>query len=152
MSGRGILPASGTTPTTLTAGREQTHFCHFLNGRVMDSETLYDATANVGVKDGRIAVITKEPISGSETIDAAGHVVTAGFIDQHFHFPRPFGYKLALRDGVTSAMDLEAGANGYRIDEWYKMNEGRSQVNYGTGSSHEFAAIGLEAGKRPWQA
>jgi hypothetical protein len=110
-----------------------------LNGRVMDPETRYDAKANVGIKDGRIAIITKDPISGSETVDATDHVVTAGFIDQHFHFPRPFGYKLALRDGVTTAMDLEVGASGYRIDEWYKMNEGRAQVNYGTASSHEFA-------------
>ena len=30
-----------------------------LNGRVMDPETKLDAVRNVGVKDGRIAVITK---------------------------------------------------------------------------------------------
>jgi N-acyl-D-aspartate/D-glutamate deacylase len=35
-----------------------------LNGRVMDPETRYDAVANVGVKDGRIAVITKDAITG----------------------------------------------------------------------------------------
>ena len=29
------------------------------NGRVMDPETKYDAVANVGIKDGKIAVITK---------------------------------------------------------------------------------------------
>jgi hypothetical protein len=110
-----------------------------LNGRVMDPETHYDATANVGVKDGRIARITKDAISGHETIDATGHVVTAGFIDQHYHWTRPVGYKLALRDGVTTAMDLEAGANGLRINDWYNMHEGQAQVNYGTASSHEFA-------------
>ena len=36
-----------------------------LNGRVMDPETRYDAVANVGVKDGRIAAITEEKISMS---------------------------------------------------------------------------------------
>ena len=36
------------------------------NGRVMDPETMYDAVANVGVKDGRIAVITKDDITGQE--------------------------------------------------------------------------------------
>ena len=53
------------------------------NGRVMDPETMYDAVANVGVKDGRIAVITKDKITGKETIDATGHVVVPRFIDIH---------------------------------------------------------------------
>ena len=45
-----------------------------LNGRVMDPETMLDATLNVGVKDGKIAVITKDTIAGKETIDAKGRV------------------------------------------------------------------------------
>ncbi len=36
-------------------------------------------------------------------------------------------------------MDLEAGVYGPRVDEWYKMHAGKSQVNYGTASGHEFA-------------
>ena len=36
-------------------------------------------------------------------------------------------------------MDLEAGVYGPRIDEWYGMHAGNSQVNYGTSSGHEFA-------------
>lgn len=110
-----------------------------LNGRVMDPETMYDAVANVGVKDGKIAVITQAKITGKNSIDATGHVVAPGFIDTHFHWTRPIGYKLALRDGVTTAMDLEAGVYGPRVDDWYKMHEGKSQVNYGTASGHEFA-------------
>jgi len=51
------------------------------NGRVMDPETMYDSVANVGVKDGKIAVITKDKITGKETIDAKGLVVAPGFID-----------------------------------------------------------------------
>ena len=34
------------------------------NGRVMDPETKYDAVANVGIKNGKIAVITNKTISG----------------------------------------------------------------------------------------
>nr|WP_285817828.1 amidohydrolase family protein [Echinimonas agarilytica] len=108
-------------------------------GRVMDPETGFDAIRNVGITDGRIATITNDHIDGKETINAKGLVVSPGFIDTHFHWTRPIGYKFALRDGVTTAMDLEAGAYGLRVDEWYAMHSGRSQVNYGTSSGHEFA-------------
>jgi hypothetical protein len=110
-----------------------------LNGRVMDPETNYDAVANVGIKGGRITAVTTKSIKGKSTIDAKGLVVAPGFIDTHFHWTRPLGYKLALRDGVTTAMDLEAGAFGPKVGEWYDMHKGKSQVNYGTASGHEFA-------------
>ena len=87
-----------------------------LNGRVMDPETQYDAVANVGVKDGRIAVITEDKITGMETIDATGHVVAPGFIDTHWHYDRPWSNKLALRDGRTTVLDLEIGTHGPYID------------------------------------
>lgn len=86
-----------------------------LNGRVMDPETKLDAVRNVGVKNGKIAVITKDKIKGNETIDAENHVVAPGFIDMHDHnTAAPFGQKLALRDGVTTPMELEAGI--YPVD------------------------------------
>ncbi len=110
-----------------------------LNGRVMDPETNFDAIRNVGIKDGIIALITEEDISGKETIDATGHVVAPGFIDTHWHWPRPVGYKIALQDGVTTAMDLEWGCYGPNVSKWYDMHKGRSQMNYGTASSHEAA-------------
>jgi len=53
------------------------------NGRVMDPETLFDGVANVGIKDGRIAEISKKPLKGAETIDATGKIVAPGFIDTH---------------------------------------------------------------------
>ena len=37
------------------------------SGRVMDPETMYDGVANVGIKDGRIATITKDKLSGRHT-------------------------------------------------------------------------------------
>jgi len=109
------------------------------NGRVMDPETMYDAVSNIGVKDGRIAVITREKISGTETIDAAGHVVAPGFIDTHWHYDRPWSNKLALRDGRTTVLDLEIGTHGPYIDQWYREREGKNQTNYGQAVAHEFA-------------
>ena len=110
-----------------------------LGGRVMDPESRFDATANVGIQNGRITRITQEPITGIDSIDATGLVVAPDFIDTHFHWPRPMGYKLALRDGVTTPMDLEFGTHGPRVSDWCAMHDGRSQVNYGTAASHEAA-------------
>ena len=109
------------------------------NGRVMDPETLFDSVANVAVKDGRIIAITKEPITGKQTIDAKGHIVAPGFIDTHFHFQMPIGYSLGLRDGLTTSMDFEMGCAGSYIAAWYKAREGVTGANYGCAVSHEFA-------------
>jgi len=109
------------------------------NGRVMDPETMFDDVANVGINDGRIAVITKKKMTGKRSIDAKGLVVAPGFIDAHFHYTGIFGTKVALRDGRTTLMDLEVGTLGTKIDEWYKAREGKWPVNFGAASSHEFA-------------
>jgi N-acyl-D-glutamate deacylase len=105
-----------------------------LNGRVMDPESKLDAVRNVGVKDGKIAVITEDKITGKKTIDASGLVVTPGFIDLHFHnVSAPFGQKLGLRDGVTTQLEIEAGV--FPVDMWYDHMEGKSQANYGASVS-----------------
>ena len=110
-----------------------------LNGRVIDPETNFDGIRNVGVKDGRIALITEESIAGKETVDATGKIVAPGFIDTHFHFQKPIGYSLGLRDGLTSSMDFEMGCAGSYIADWYEARKGVTQANYGIAVSHEFA-------------
>ncbi len=94
-----------------------------LNGRVMDPETNFDAIRNVGIKDGIIGLITEEEIKGKETIDASGHVVAPGFIDVHQHCVDPYIYRLMVRDGRTTIMDLESGAYGPKVGEWYAVRE-----------------------------
>jgi hypothetical protein len=109
------------------------------NGRVMDPETMLDATMNVGVKDGRIAKITADAITGTETIDATGLVVAPGFIDTHFHSVDPFGMKLAARNGVTSPLDMEAGV--WNVAAYYDAKDGKWPLNYGATVSHERARM-----------
>jgi len=122
-----------------------------LNGRVMDPETKYDTISNVGIKDGRIAAITKDKIKGKETIDANRLVVAPGFIDGHQHCIEPYAYRLMLRDGRTTIMDLELGAYGPKLDEWYKRREGKASVNFGVAVSHEFARAAVLDGFNDWK-
>ena len=44
-------------------------------------------------------------------VDAAGLVVTAGFVDLHSHVNDLAGLRLQALDGVTTALELEAGAS-----------------------------------------
>jgi dihydroorotase-like cyclic amidohydrolase len=76
------------------------------NGRVVDPETMYDAVANVGIEDGRIAVITKDKNTGRETIDATGHVVAPGFVDIHAHGQNIGDYRMQAMQGVTTMLEL----------------------------------------------
>jgi len=121
------------------------------NGRVMDPETKYDAISNVGIKDGLIAVITKKNIKGKDVIDAKGLVVAPGFIDGHQHCIEPYAYRLMLRDGRTTIMDLEIGAHGPKLNEWYKRREGNAQVNFGAAVAHEFARAEVLDGFKDWE-
>ena len=56
-----------------------------LGGRVMDPASKLDAVRNIGLLDGRIAIITTEALRGRDTIDARGLIVAPGFIDIHAH-------------------------------------------------------------------
>jgi len=130
------LAASALIIGFITAfpGHAQDYDLVINGGRVMDPETEFDAIANVAIKDGRIVAITNQSITGVETIDATGLVVSPGFIDTHYHATDVFASKMALRDGVTTGMDLEAGS--FNVKGWYdeKAKSGW-QVNYGTAAS-----------------
>jgi N-acyl-D-amino-acid deacylase len=115
-----------------------------LNGRVLDPETMLDAVRNVCVKDGKIALITKDKIAGKETTNVTGHVVAPGFIDTHTHSSNKFNIKMSMMDGVTSGMDFEAG--GLNVAAWYDREKGTWPINYGTCASHELARMVVHDG------
>lgn len=99
-------------------------------GRVIDPESGLDAVRNLAIDNGKIVAVTDQPIGGKEAIDATGLVVAPGFIDMHHHNAGvPFGEKLALRDGVTTPLELEAGVSP--VGKWYEALAGKCRSNYG---------------------
>ena len=106
-------------------------------GRVIDPETELDAVRNVGVSDGRVVVVTEEPLDGEETLDATGLVVAPGFIDLHAHGQDVVSSRFQARDGVTTALELEIGVGS--VARWYAAREGNALINYGASVSHQAA-------------
>ncbi|MEL0153159.1 MAG: amidohydrolase family protein [Halieaceae bacterium] len=111
-----------------------------IGGRVMDPETLTDRIANVGILNGQIARITDDAITGKRAIDANGLVVAPGFIDIHSHTPTRLGEHLSVLDGITTQLDLEAGA--YPPTSYGYQYRGGAQLHYGSSVGH-FAIRGL---------
>ena len=105
-----------------------------LGGRVMDPETGLDATRNVGIADGTVAVITEDDIRGRDTIDATGLVVAPGFIDLHAHGQDPVSNRLQAADGVTTALEMEVGV--YPVAAWLASREGKALIHYGATAGH----------------
>lgn len=103
-------------------------------GRVIDPETNLDAVRDVGIKNGTIAAVSAESLTGIKTIDATGLVVAPGFIDVHSHTPTLLGQHMNLLDGVTTQLDLEAGA--YPISFYGEHYSGGAQLNYGSSVGH----------------
>ena len=117
------------------------------NGRVMDPESGLDAVRQVGIQDGKIAVLSEDEISGAEVLDAAGHVVAAGFIDMHRHGHSPENYRAQIHDGITSTLELELGVDD--IPSFYAEREGKSVLNYGASIGFAYSRNIVMTGSNP---
>ncbi|MBA3342200.1 MAG: amidohydrolase family protein [Gemmatimonadaceae bacterium] len=80
------------------------------NGRVIDPERGLDGIRSVGIRNGRIEAISRTPLRGRKVLDASGLVVAPGFIDLHSHGQDLPGARMQAFDGVTTSLELEAGA------------------------------------------
>jgi dihydroorotase len=104
------------------------------NGRVMDPASGVDAIRNVGIRAGKIAAISADPLAGHTVLDAKGLVVAPGFIDLHSHGQTPENYRYKAMDGVTTALEMEVGVSP--VPEWYAAREGKSLINFGATAGH----------------
>jgi|RhiMetdeSRZDD1v2_1073273.scaffolds.fasta_scaffold34422_3 N-acyl-D-aspartate/D-glutamate deacylase len=115
-------------------GQEPTYDLVVANGRVIDPESGLDGVRHVGITGGHIAAISETPLRGTRVIDAANDIVAPGFIDLHEHGQQEESYRLMVRDGVTTALELEIGTAD--IAKFYADRAAGQIVNYGASIGH----------------
>ncbi|MFP6656296.1 MAG: amidohydrolase family protein [Myxococcota bacterium] len=115
-------------------------------GRVMDPETGLDEVTQVAIRDGRIAAISREPMHGLNEIDVTSLVVAPGFIDLHSHSPTPLGQHYQVLDGVTTALELEAGA--FPVRDFGRLIREKPLINFGASVGYGSIRIELKHGLR----
>ena len=116
-------------------------------GRVIDPETGLDAVRDVALAGGRITEVAALP-PGPADYDVTGLVVTPGFIDLHSHVDDIGGLRLQAMDGVTTALELEAGVTPVAAAYRRAAAQGRP-VNYGFSASWALARMQALAGLAP---
>jgi N-acyl-D-aspartate/D-glutamate deacylase len=113
-------------------------------GRVIDPESGLDDIRSVGIEGDRITAISVEPLHGVIEIDATSLVVAPGFIDLHNHSPTPLGQSFQVRDGVTTALELEAGA--YPLADYGRLIREEPLINYGASAGYASIRANVKLG------
>jgi len=115
-------------------------------GRVIDPANKVDAYLNILVDGGKIAWAGKAEPEADRVIDAAGKIVTPGFIDIHMHEdPVVEGdiaqsiFHMMLRMGVTTAVGGNCGINVYDPVRYLDLvDEKGAAVNVAMFAGHEY--------------
>ena len=106
-------------------------------GTIVDGNGSEPFTADVGVKDGRIVSVGKVSAPAKRAIDAAGAIVTPGFVDIHTHYDGQAMWDPEMApsscNGVTSVMMGNCGV-GFaplrpgQADRLVKLMEGVEEI------------------------
>ncbi len=117
-------------------------------GHIIDPQNNIDGTANIFIKDGKIALLTEEFIEADEIINAEGKIVCPGFIDIHMHEDPydPAEDKLdksialsMLKMGVTTAIGGNCGDNVYDPQIYLDIIDKRgTATNLGLFAGHTY--------------
>ncbi len=108
-------------------------------GRVIDPEQGLDMSVDLAIEGARVAAIGPG-LRGRIVLDAAGCVVAPGFVDLHSHAQTVGAHRLQAFDGVTTTLELEAGALPVAAAYARAGVEGRP-LNYGYSASWAGARI-----------
>ena len=112
----------------------QTYDLVIANGRVMDPASDTDQRLYIGINGGKVARLSQARLEGRSVIDASGLVVAPGFIDLHQHGQTPENYRLKALDGVTMALEMEAGASP--VGAWDRARTGKALIHFGASAGH----------------
>lgn len=120
--------------------------------RVVDPGSGHDAVADVHVEDGTITAVGRHlPAPDDRAItevDVSGLVLGPGFVDLHSHVNSIAGQRLQAMDGVTTALELEAGLLPVDLAYAKAAREGRP-LNYGFSASWGAARAEVLCGEDP---
>jgi len=113
-------------------------------GRVIDPESGLDAVRDVAIAGERVAAVGTGLRLGLQEVDVTGQVVTAGFVDLHSHAHDLGSARLQVMDGVTTALELEAGVTPVAGAYTAAAAAGRP-LNYGFAASWTLARMSVLA-------
>jgi len=111
-------------------------------GRVIDPESGLDVVRDVAVAGDRVAAVGAGLPRGRQEVDVTGQVVTAGFVDLHSHAHDLGSARLQVMDGVTTALELEAGVTPVAGAYTAAAAAGRP-LNYGFAASWALARMSV---------
>lgn len=102
---------------------------------------------DVGIKNGRVALLADAITTAARTIDATGLYVMPGGIDSHVHFDQPSGPDVTMADGFESGTRAAAAGGNTTVipfamqekgrslracvSEYHKKAEGKAYIDYG---------------------
>ncbi len=115
-------------------------------GRVIDPGQGLDLSVDLAIEGTHVAAIGPN-LRGRIVLDAAGCVVAPGFVDLHSHAQSVGAHRLQAFDGVTTTLELEAGAIPVAAAYAQAGVEGRP-LNYGYSASWAAARIEVLTGHR----
>ena len=122
-------------------------------GRVIDPANHLDGQYNLLLEDGKVAWVGTGTPEADRKIDAAGKIVTPGFIDIHMHEDpvengkiRQCIFPMMLRQGVTTAVGGNCGGNVHDPVEYLNIvDRDGASVNVALFAGHEYFRIAAGA-------
>jgi len=114
------------------------------NGRVATASDVFDC--DIGIKDGKVAALSKELTDAAQVVDASGKFVLPGGIDAHVHLDEPPFFKALLNDnfetgtiaaahgGTTTIMSFAQQEKGRTLraslQDYHQKAEGKAVIDY----------------------